>query len=130
MWRLIGNYSNKSSDPFLLNVRLGSPVVAISISCLDQEPGWVRAGWLRPHANSPIGRIFGKSELLLFRGTQQVYFQVPAYPYGVEFSPRPWVKDWRIQIWSRDLEDEGEPTPTIDLVYRKQLDMEAKIDAL
>jgi hypothetical protein len=131
MWRLINSITRGDSAPALLGLRLKSPVVAISAQCLLPDSGeWVRAGWVRPTSQTPIGRVFGQSELLLFKGIQVIHFQVPSYPYDVEFSPRAWVGNWRLRVWERDLEDEAEPTPTLDLILQRLRDMEDKIDAL
>jgi hypothetical protein len=131
MWRLISTVSRGDNSPTPLGLRLKSPVVAISAYCpLPGSTDWIRAGWLRPVSQIPIGKVFGKSEVLLFRGIQIIHFQVPSYPYDIEFSPRAWVENWRLRVWERDLEDEAEPTPTLDLILQRLRDMEDKIDAL
>jgi hypothetical protein len=132
MWRLAGIVSKSESKPINLGLRLESPVVAISCSCsAEDSDNWVRAGWVRPVASSlGLGKVYGPSQLLLLRGIQQLHFQVPSYPFDLEFYPRPWVHPWTMKVWSRELEDVQEPTPTLDLIWRKLQDMEGKIDAL
>jgi hypothetical protein len=137
-YNLLIDQTSATSAPIQFPVLITNPVLVISIEnlLLDHE-NWVRSGWAQAVSTTNIGAVRGRGERVFF-GLQEFSFAVPHFPFSLRFIPKPWVKSWHIKVWERQILDPSGPGSTgefdgvndLNAIYRKLLDLEAKVDAL
>jgi hypothetical protein len=124
--------------PFESTLPITNPVLVIQVENLT--PGnspWIRAGWVQAVSTTAIGNVRGQAQRVTF-GMQEFSLVVPKFPYRLRFIPKNWVKAWRLKVWERELWLPTDPATSgdfdgvndLNLIYRKLLDLEAKVDAL
>lgn len=95
--------SGISSFPALLSIEMRSPVlVAIVRNLVIPRKDWIRAGTIQAISQTEIGPVAGKPQYLIFNKKIEIALEIPAYPYQVQFSPKHWVTQWEIEIYSKD----------------------------
>jgi hypothetical protein len=137
-YNLLFDHTAADSSPIEFTTAITNPVLVIQCENLTQtNKPWVRAGWVQAVSSTAIGNVRGQAQRVTF-GLQEFSLVVPKFPYHLRFIPKDWVKAWHLKVWEREIwippnaanPGEWEGGVDLNLIYRKQLDLEAKIDAL
>jgi hypothetical protein len=136
-YNLLIDQISASSTPIQFPILISNPVLVISVENLLPNENWIRAGWVHTVSATDIGAVRGRSQRVIF-GAEEFSMAVPRFPFSLRFIPKPWVKSWHIKVWERQILDPTGPGGSgefdgvndLNAIYRKLLDLEAKVDAL
>jgi hypothetical protein len=136
-YNLLLDHTGATAAPVEFPLLISSPVLVVEVENLAiGNPVWIRSGWVQAVSDTAIGAVRGQPQRVTF-GMQEFSLAVPQFPYRIKFMPKAWTKAWRLRVWEREvwlpppsLLDDFNGAIDLNAIYRKQLDLEAKIDAI